>query len=294
MGTRTEALRSSNDLAFSDIVVAIDDRPSSRRALATAARLALQLGLSLHVIAEHRPNGSGAEYSARRTLVEDARRSLVTTHPDLAAHVDSRVVVGDRIACTVCEAYPTAIVVMGTDRIVSRSGALVRYAAEDLARHAHHHPVVVVGPGVVDEWRSGPVAVALDGSPLAESALPAAIRWASVLSVPVEIVQVVPSATSALAEGADCSPYMCEVKRRVELHGVEVACRTVVNDDTAGTIVALLRERGCSLVFMATHGRHGIDREAFGSVVAGVVAQSPCPVRVARPQMVQQPILARI
>jgi len=94
VSTRTGALRSSSDLAFSDIVVAIDDRPSSRRALAMAARLALQLGLPLHFIAEHRPNGSGAHYSARRTLVEDARRSLATAHPDLASRVDSRVVVG--------------------------------------------------------------------------------------------------------------------------------------------------------------------------------------------------------
>jgi nucleotide-binding universal stress UspA family protein len=43
---------------------------------------------------------------------------------------------------------------------------------------------------------------------------------------------------------------------------------------------------------MATHGLHGIGREAFGSVTVGVVAQSPCPVRVSRPHVVPEPILA--
>ena len=94
MGTRTETLRSSSDVALTDIVLAIDDRPSAQRALATAAQLAVRLGLPLHIVTEHRRNGSGAEYSARRTLVEDARGSLVTSHRDLVSRVDARVVVG--------------------------------------------------------------------------------------------------------------------------------------------------------------------------------------------------------
>ena len=100
-----------------------------------------------------------------------------------------------------CEAYPTEIVVMGTDRIASRPGALGRSAAEALACQAHHNPVVVVGPSVIGAWRDGSVAVALDG-------------------------------------------------------------------------------------FIPTHGLRGVERETPGSVTLGVVAQSPCPVRVARPRMV--------
>jgi nucleotide-binding universal stress UspA family protein len=82
------------------------------------------------------------------------------------------------------------------------------------------------------------------------------------------------------------------VQRRVERDGIHVGCRTFVSDDTAGTIAGHLRDHECSLVFMATRLR-GTEREGFGCVTLGVIAQSPCPVRVEQPHPVQQPILAR-
>jgi K+-sensing histidine kinase KdpD len=206
VSAQMETFHALNHTGLREIVVSIDDSTSARRAVATAVQIAMRLGLQLHLVTVHRSNGTGAEYSARRTLVEDTRRSLVTCHPELKSCVDTRVVVDTKVACALCEAYPNSEVVIGTDLVTTRPRGVFRSVANDLARQADHHPIIVVGPRVVDRWRPGPVALALDGSPLAESALPAAIGWATAFGVSLEIVQVVAPAASALTEVIDCSP----------------------------------------------------------------------------------------
>ena len=292
MIVETDSLQSANDAALTDVVVAVDDNPPTSRALATATQIARRLGLPLHLVTVHRPNGSGAEYSARRALVDEVRQRLIASRPDLEPHVDARVLVGDRIACPICEEYPTAIVVMGADGVARRSGSEARSTEQELARQAHHHPVIVVGPATDPEWRPGPVAVALDGSPVAESALADAIHWATAIGVTLEIIQIVPPALSALPLDAVCSPYLRAVQRQLARDAIPVNCRTIVSDDTAGAIAHYLRDHGCSMVVMTTHGHRDLQREAFASITMGVLAQSPCPVRVVRPHTVLQPILA--
>jgi nucleotide-binding universal stress UspA family protein len=64
-----------------------------------------------------------------------------------------------------------------------------------------------------------------------------------------------------------------------------------VSDDPVAAIVAHLTEHATALAVMATHASTGVEREAFGSVAMGVIAASPCPVRVVRPTRVHRPIL---
>jgi nucleotide-binding universal stress UspA family protein len=289
--TQTGSSHSATAAAPTDIVVVVDHYPPTRRALATATQIAQRLGLPLRLVTVHRPNGSGAEYSARHALVDEMRRLLIASRPDLEPHVDARVLVGDRIACPICEAHPSPIVVMGTDSVARRTGTEAR-SEQELARHAHHHPVIVVGPAADPDWRPGPVAVALDGSPVAESALADAIHWATAIGVTLEIIQVVPRATNALPAEAVCSPYLHAVRRQLERDAIPVNCRTIVSDDTAGAIAQYLRDQRCSMVVMTTHGHRDGQREAFAGITMGVLAQSPCPVRVVRPHTVPQPILA--
>lgn len=48
-------------------------------------------------------------------------------------------------------------------------------------------------------------------------------------------------------------------------------------------ILKAVREHGCDLIVMGTHGRKGIDRIIFGSVAEKVVKTSPVPVLTIRP-----------
>ena len=61
-------------------------------------------------------------------------------------------------------------------------------------------------------------------------------------------------------------------------------CETVtsVSADRAGEIVAAAQKFGCDVIFIASHGRRGIDRIFLGSETRRVLADSPVPVLVFR------------
>jgi nucleotide-binding universal stress UspA family protein len=52
--------------------------------------------------------------------------------------------------------------------------------------------------------------------------------------------------------------------------------------DPVEAIVRVAGERGCDLVVMGTHGRHGLKRLLAGSVAEEVVRDAPCPVLVVK------------
>lgn len=54
-------------------------------------------------------------------------------------------------------------------------------------------------------------------------------------------------------------------------------------------ILKAAKEHACDLIVMGTHGRKGIDRIIFGSVVEKVVKTSPVPVLTIRPYGVSAP-----
>ena len=262
----------SREGAVAEIVVVVDDRPSAGRALITASQLTRRLGIALRLVSVHRRNGTGAEYSWRRAILDDARRSLIVRHPDLEGRVDARVLVDDPTVCPLCEAYPRAITVTATDRAADHA---VRPSATKLECQADHHSRVVVGPRVDDEWRPGPVAVALDGSPFVGSALSAAADWATKLGVDLEVLEVSRSATSALSQ-AETQQYLRAARRQIDDDGLRIRWHTVTNDDTPGELVRFLQDHHCPLIAVATprtRGSAGID-----AVTMSVMAQSPCPV----------------
>ncbi len=65
---------------------------------------------------------------------------------------------------------------------------------------------------------------------------------------------------------------------------VGVACDTVHVKDQhpAEGIIATARERGCDLIVMASHGRHGLTRLLLGSQANKVVTLSTVPVLICR------------
>ncbi|WP_312548780.1 universal stress protein [Massilia sp.] len=63
-----------------------------------------------------------------------------------------------------------------------------------------------------------------------------------------------------------------------------VTCNTVLarSDRPAEAILQTARERGCDLIIMASHGRHGIGSVLLGSETQKVLVQSAIPVLVYR------------
>jgi nucleotide-binding universal stress UspA family protein len=148
------------------------------------------------------------------------------------------------------------------------------------------------------------ILVALDGSDVAERALPHAEALAEkfgatlvlvrATTAPAEImaaeagagvIPVSPMVADPVevtaAERRDAAAYLRGVAERLRAHG-----RTVEVDEPEGrageAIVARAEEGEADLIAMTTHGRGGIGRAFFGSVADEVLRHAPCPVLLVR------------
>ncbi len=136
--------------------------------------------------------------------------------------------------------------------------------------------------------------VPLDGSELAERALPYATKLASAGRGKLILVRVALAPPPATLDGASWVQEQSEAVAEAEQYLAEVATklRTRVPVETsvpygraAHLILDSITETGADAVVMATHGRTGVRHLLVGSVAEAVIAVSPVPVFVtyARP-----------
>jgi nucleotide-binding universal stress UspA family protein len=132
------------------------------------------------------------------------------------------------------------------------------------------------------------ILVGLDGSPLAETILPfvemlarriaARVTLLHVASVPdhPSVDELVRKATR-LAEG-----YLRQRRERLDAAGIDASI-AVVTGSPAPEIVRYAEREGFDLVALATHGRSGVERLAFGSVADEVLRTTTIPLLLVRP-----------
>jgi nucleotide-binding universal stress UspA family protein len=127
------------------------------------------------------------------------------------------------------------------------------------------------------------ILVPLDGSSLAERALPWAQRLAAAADGRLILLRVVrgppPSAAGEpLREGVprhEAEAYLHRLARRL---GTTPVDPVVLEGDAAQTILGESARRGIELIVMSTHGRAGIGRWISGSVADAVMRQAGVPV----------------
>jgi nucleotide-binding universal stress UspA family protein len=139
------------------------------------------------------------------------------------------------------------------------------------------------------------VLITLDGSAVAEAALPYGRALAAALGARVELFSVVErlhgilptqrnAADRALhAAIADLESYLDAVTEQVFEQGSNVF-RCVIGGDPAEEILAASREADTAAVVMATHGRGGVRRAVLGSVADKVLRQARTPLLIVRPR----------
>ncbi len=135
--------------------------------------------------------------------------------------------------------------------------------------------------------------VPLDGSRLAESALPAAAYLAETLKASVILIHVIEKNAPKEVHGHrhltnedEACTYLDEVASRAFPPGVPVECHVHAAETSSVTrsIVDHVGEFGSDLIVMCTHGREGIRSWVFGSNAQQVIAAGPCPVLVLQPE----------
>ncbi|MBI3943375.1 MAG: universal stress protein [Chloroflexi bacterium] len=148
------------------------------------------------------------------------------------------------------------------------------------------------------------ILVPLDGSPLAEIALPYAISLAQKFHAEVVLLRIFTlplypftviidmDATPMLAMEAarnEAFSYLEQIAPRLRQAGVRT--RTVVRCiPVADGIIDFAQEEEVDLIVMSTHGRSGVGRWLLGSVADRVLRGAAVPVLLIRAPRAQNPI----
>ena len=170
--------------------------------------------------------------------------------------------------------------------------------ANVLARTAA--PVLVVPPSVTEDsakmltFGGAQVIVPLDGSPLAEKALPLALRVARRYDRPLLLLRVIPP-VQIIAAGPETYPlvrdshdmevreahqYLSVLRSRLQ-RTENVAVQTEFSHGIpAEVILAMADAKPGSVLVMSTHGRTGLARLLMGSVTLAVARKASIPLLI--------------
>jgi nucleotide-binding universal stress UspA family protein len=126
---------------------------------------------------------------------------------------------------------------------------------------------------------TGTLLVPLDGSRLAEAALPYALGLAGATGARVLLLHVAPDALLPLPKTLDLEATARAARRAAAGAPQGIAVETSVGcGDPALVIADVAAVRRVSLIVMTTHGRSGLGRRLYGSVAEGVLRRAPVPV----------------
>ncbi len=281
------------------IVVGVDGSPSSLGAVDVAAAEARLRGLPLRVVhafiwpyfgvplgpSPYGPPDGGLQHEAERLVAEAVERAARTTDVEVTGDL----VTGGAAAVLLQESVDAAMVVIGDRGLGGFSGLLIGSVAVQLAAHAHCPVLVVRG----EVRSSGPVVLAVDGSPSAAPAVALAFEEAALRRAPLTAVHAW-LGPAARAPG-DMLPVVHDVDQ-VEAEEARLlsealaGCRErhpdveVREELVHGPARAVLVERSAQaqVLVVGTRGRGGIRGLLLGSVSHAVLHHGECPVLVVR------------
>jgi nucleotide-binding universal stress UspA family protein len=223
---------------------------------------------------------------------------------------------GLTVSCVAHEGYPAASIVQEAEMVPATLVAMCSHgrsgitgwllgSTADKVLHATSQPVLIVRSR--DRHAAGPEAklssllVPLDGSPLAEQALPHAVALAEALGLKVILVRVTPSMPDYTLHFAsrvsypfahihnlskevdgEARAYLDAMCKKLRQHGFPSVERRLVHGDPAGALIDMAREFRDSLIVMTTHGASGMYRWIRGSVTDRVVRHAEDPVLIIR------------
>lgn len=296
---------------YDRILVPVDGSDEAEAALAVAARLPARAVRLLRV--DPLDGGDGgvapdAESPWRTFRTKEFREEMARSaarFPALSDRIEFAVRFGDPADKIIADAATADLVVMTTHGRGTAGRLIFGSVADRVARHGTTPTLLIrsvstsAPPTVATR-----IVVPLDGSPLAEQALPEASKLAQALGLPIRLVRVV-DLEAMLAtirfelfarKRGDLAGEAYDLARRTNeriaaeylaqhaerLRAEDIAAETVVR--TGSPVFVLLEMlQPKDVVAMTTHGHGGIQRWLIGSVAEKLVREAPCPVLLARP-----------
>ncbi|MFE7901016.1 universal stress protein [Streptomyces sp. NPDC057424] len=286
------------------VVVGVDGSTSSFDAVDVAAREARLRGAPLRIVhafghpSGPLPPGATPWSPAGHTLEPMVRGQLVRAEEQAHAaapgiEITRSVVAGDAVEVLEIESRSAALTVVGSRGLTGFSGLLLGSTAVHLAAHGHC-PLMVVR-GRPDP--SGPVLLAVEGSPAGEAAVDFAFAEAALRGAPLVALHVWNTWSERAYEGPG-DPLTAVVAdtehlREAEQHLLDrvVADRqaaypqvTVDRRLVRSRVRAALIEasRTAQLVIAGARGRGGFTGLLLGSASQALLHHADCPVTVVR------------
>lgn len=279
------------------VLVPLDGSELSESILPDARRLAgpdgeLILVRNVRVTPDYSPEARHVMEAASRYLeamAEDLRADLVAVRTETLAMATAAFAIDE--AARIFEADMIATATHG-------HGLAYQLVRDSVAWQVLAHSPIPILLRHAQKPRNGPAAleperrhilVPLDGSHLAEKALPVAEELATEWQAPILLVQVVPETvlfSPGLPEAAHYYDNAEDVKvAHAYLDRISEGLRTpvevsVVTGRTVDVLVEVVNERQMTDIVMASHGRTGPARVILGSVADGLIHQLLCPVVV--------------
>jgi nucleotide-binding universal stress UspA family protein len=239
------------------------------------------------------PPPSGKEY-LRRATVE--KLSAVKQVASIEADGKPAEVIVGRAA-----ADPSCLVAMATHGMSGMRRWLIGSVASKVAQLARN-PLLLVRPTENAEAGASvtlqTIFVPLDGSGLAEQALPHAVALAKTLKGALQLLRVytIPADAYVVADGViapgaaqfrealagEVASYLDGKVETLRAGGVDSVIGMALAGDAASEIIDLAAKTANGLVVMSTHGRSGVGRWLLGSVAEKVIQHSRAPVLLIR------------
>jgi nucleotide-binding universal stress UspA family protein len=192
--------------------------------------------------------------------------------------VELVVEIGDPRERIIAAAADADLIVIGTRGRSVGGRAFGASVADHVVRTARVPTLLVRGALSQAAPSLARIVVPLDGSALAEAALPAAARMSGLLGVRIHLIRVIPKSTAAAVMG----PGQREAAAYLDAQAMQLASADhfATKEVLVGPIGAMLLEAilPTDLVVMTAHGAGRQRRAPLGSVAERLVAEAVGPV----------------
>jgi nucleotide-binding universal stress UspA family protein len=296
-----------------NILVALDGSPLAEAALPFATAIGARAGANLTLVRAAVYRTLFSDVAAQQVrVIKDGEDYLARTAMALRARgvpVSTRVPLGGSPAHWIVEESDLVhadLIVMATHEREGADRWVHGSIAEDVV-HRSSVPVMLLRATADTqlaqrfEVHEPTLLVPLDGSELADAALPVASDLAVATGARVVLVSVVPGPGQLVAgQGGAITTYAgaehhaleaeawAYLQSRAERITVAAGVDTVIRFGAAAAEISMAAdEYAAATVVMSTHGRTGLVRSMFGSVAGGVLHGTRVPVVMIRPTGVQ-------
>lgn len=184
------------------------------------------------------------------------------------------------------------LIAMSTHGRTGLKRALLGSVADEIICNARP-PVFLAPAAITIKSDSIPrvILLPLDGSPLAEAAIPIAQQLAQNTGAIISLIRIVKpdhsghdqqSDSISAGEQSATIDYLERIQLQLQLANVLSRYQIATDDDPAEAIIRTMHTENTDLIVMSTHGRSGVERIIHGSVTSQVIGNAICPLLLIR------------